>query len=170
MADIDALKENVREQLWSYLDDVRFVMLGSPEASQHMQPMAPQVDGETETIWFYTGRDSDLVKAVNDNPRSMVHMCVTENDYQACLRGYVTEYRNRDKIDQHWSSIVAAWFPKGKDDPNLTMLCFTPADAAIWASDKNPITFAYEIGKANLTDQTPDIGARGSIDFSRKES
>lgn len=165
MADIEALKENPKEQLWDHLDDVRFVMLGSPVASQHMQPMAPQVDKDAGAIWFYTSTESDLVRAINGNPSDKVHLCVTEKDYQACLRGHIVEYKNRDKIDQYWSSIVSAWFPEGKSDPNLTMLCFTPVDAAVWASDKNPITFAYEIGKANLKGQKPDIGERTSVAF-----
>lgn len=164
MADVKTLHENPREQFWEHLSDVRFVMLGSPVAEQHMQPMAPQIDRDNETIWFYTNQTSDLVKAVREQT-SKVHMCVTEKDYQACLHGSLIEHRDPAKIDQYWSAMVAAWFEKGKDDPDLTMLCFTPYDAAIWASTANPITFAYEIGKANLTDDMPDVGDRASLKF-----
>lgn len=164
MADIEALKNDPEAQLWDHIDDVRFVMLGSPIASQHMQPMAPQVDKKNGTIWFYTNKNSDLVKAIKSS-QSNVQMCVTEKDYQASLYGALIEYYDEAKIDQYWSSMVGAWFNRGKDDPELTMLCFTPHSASIWLSDVNPITFMYEIGRANITKNMPDIGKRTSINF-----
>jgi general stress protein 26 len=164
MPNIEKLKSHPEAQLWDHLEDVRFVMLGSPDAKQHMQPMAPQVDKKTGTVWFYTNKKSELVAALKEVP-SHVHMCVTEKDYQACVYGSLVQYHNRDKIDQYWSPVIGAWFNQGKDDPELTMLCFTPHNASVWVSDVNPITFAYEIGKANLTGDKPDIGERASVDF-----
>ncbi|MGB3624692.1 MAG: pyridoxamine 5'-phosphate oxidase family protein [Henriciella sp.] len=164
MADLEKLKENPKEQLFGHLEDVRAVMLGSPDHEQHMQPMAPQIDEETGTIWFYTSKSSDLVKALGVDG-GKVHLCVVEKDYQACLLGDLNVDHDQAKIDQFWSSVVAAWFEGGKSDPDLTMLRFHPHNGSIWASDKNPITFAWEIAKANRKDQTPDIGERNSVNF-----
>lgn len=164
MANLDKLKENPKEQLFDHLKDVRAVMLGSPDHQQHMQPMAPQVDEENGTIWFYTNKSSDLVKALSST-RGEVHLCVVEKDYQACLLGELNVAHDEAKIDEFWSPVVAAWFEGGKSDPDLTMLRFRPRNGSIWASDKNPITFAWEIAKANRKDQTPDVGERASVDF-----
>jgi len=164
MADIEKLKENPKEQLFSHLDDLHMVMLGSPDPAQHMQPMAPEVDHETGTVWFYTRKSSDLVKALGGGTGD-VHMCAVEKDYQACLMGELSVSHDEAKIEQFWSAPVAAWFEGGKTDPDLTMLRFRPKDASIWASDRNPITFAYEIAKANVKDKTPDVGERNSVDF-----
>jgi len=164
MADLEQVKNNPETQLWEHLKGAKFVMLGSPEPNEHMQPMAPQIDDEGGAIWFYANTSSDIVKAVNARPGD-VHMCVTENDYQACLRGSIQEEKNDATIEKYWSSVVAAWFEGGRSDPDLTMLKFQPKDAAIWASSKNPITFAWEIAKANMKDRTPDVGDRASVDF-----
>ena len=164
MANLDKLKQNPKEQLFEHLDDVRAVMLGSPVHHQHMQPMAPQVDKEAGTVWFYTNKSSDLVKALGQDGGE-VHLCIVEKDYQACLLGDLTVDHNPQKIDQFWSSVIAAWFEGDKTDPDLTMLCFRTKNGSIWASDKNPITFAWEIAKANHKDQKPDIGERTSVDF-----
>jgi len=164
MADIEQLKTEAQTQLWEHLRNVKFVMLGSPEPGQHMQPMAPEVDEDNQTIWFFTYKSSDLVKAVNDRPGD-VHMCLAEDNYQACIRGSLREHKSDEVIDRYWSPTVAAWFEGGKADGDLTMVEFTPKDAAIWASSKNPVTYAWEIAKANVKDQTPDVGARGSVEF-----
>lgn len=164
MADLEKLKENPKEQLFDHMDDVRAVMLGSPDPKQHMQPMAPQIDKSTGSIWFYTNKSSDLVKTLGSEGGD-VHLCVVEKDYQACLMGELTVDHDEHKIVEFWSSIVAAWFEGGKSDPDLTMLRFQPKNGSIWASDKNPITFAWEIAKANRKDKTPDVGERQSVDF-----
>ena len=96
MADIEKLKNNPKEQLFKHLDDVHMVMLGSPDREQHMQPMAPELDEETGTIWFYTRKSSDLVKALGDKEDD-VHMCVVEQDYQACLMGSLSVEHDEEK-------------------------------------------------------------------------
>lgn len=164
MADIDKLKQEPKEQLFRHLDDLHAVMLGSPDPKQHMQPMAPEVDFDSGEIWFYTRKSSDLVKTLGDGTGD-VHMCAVESDYQACLMGELSVEHDVDKVDKFWSAPVAAWFEGGKSDPDLTMLRFRPKNASIWASDRNPITFAYEIAKANAKDRTPDVGERNSVNF-----
>lgn len=164
MADIEKLQNAPKEQLWKHLEDVRCVMLGSPDHKQHMQPMAPQIEEDAEEIWFFASKASDLVSTLGVGAHD-VHMCVVEKDYQACLQGALRVEMNTNVLERHWNSVVAAWFEGGKSDPDLTMLCFRPKNASIWASSQNPITFAYEIAKANMKDQTPDIGSRANVNF-----
>lgn len=161
----ESIKEEPREAIWDHLDDARFVMLGSPNSNEHMQPMSPQIERDTQTVWFYADASSDLVNAVRNDPSAVVHMCYTEKDFQMCMRGSLIEYKDASKIDQHWSPMVSAWFKDGKDDPNLTMLCFTPHHAALWESNANAITFAFEIAKGVLGNSKPDIGERASVSF-----
>ena len=165
MADIDDLMEHPKEQLFEFLEDVRFVMLGSPDQTQHMQPMMPLVDKDAQVVWFFTHKSSDLLSALATSSSNVVHMCVTEKDYQACVRGELTETFDQAVVDRFWNPVIGAWFSGGKKDPALALLKFAPLHAAIWASDKNPVTFAYEIAKANLNDELPDIGARNSTGF-----
>ena len=70
MADISKTKTDPLQQLWDVLDDVHAGMLGVEESGQHMQPMAPFVEKESNSIWFYTRTDSDLVKAVQTGARA----------------------------------------------------------------------------------------------------
>ena len=38
-------------------------------------------------------------------------------------------------IDKLWNKQVEAWFPGGKEDPNLALLRFDIDDAEFWESD-----------------------------------
>ena len=38
-------------------------------------------------------------------------------------------------IDKLWNKQVEAWFPGGKDDPNLALLRFDIDDAEFWETD-----------------------------------
>lgn len=164
MADTEKLKSQPIAQLWDRLDSAKFVMLGSPRPEDHMQPMAPKVDQEEGVVWFYASASSELVEAVN-TCRGCIHMCLADTDYQACIRGSLTEDKRHDVMDRYWSPMVAAWFEGGRTAPDLTLLKFTPYDASIWASTRNPVKLAWEIGKAALQYDTPDVGERESVDF-----
>ena len=36
--------------------------------------------------------------------------------------GVLSEETSRARLDKQWSNFVEAWFPRGKDDPNLLMM------------------------------------------------
>ena len=163
MADISKTKSDPLQQLWDVLGEVHAGMLGVEESGQHMQPMAPFVEKESNSIWFFTRTDSDLIKAVRNGNRA--HFCIIskDHDYHACLAGAIDEAKSREHIDKYWSAPVAAWFEGGKDDPSLTMLQLKLDDVAIWASTNSTLKFGWEIAKANLTGKEPELGYHTQI-------
>ena len=40
----------------------------------------------------------------------------------------------------------------------------TPKDAEVWSGDGG-VSFLYEIAKANMTGDTPDVGEHGHVTF-----
>ena len=162
MPSLKKFEKDPQSQLLSEVKDARCVMLGSPNADEHMQPMSPQVDEDAQVIYFYSDKLSDLGKAVIQNPSS-VHFCHIDDDYQACVKGYLEVHNDPKIIDRFWNPIVSAWYPGGKTDPKMLMLKFTPHKAAVWASDTSTIGFVYEIAKANISKTMPDIGAKKEI-------
>jgi general stress protein 26 len=162
MPSLSKFESNPQAQLLSEIKKARCIMLGSPNKDEHMQPMTPQVDDEEQIIYFYSDRYSDLGKAVIQAP-SFVHLCHIDDDYQACLKGYLETHHESSTVEKFWNPIVGAWYPGGQSDPKLLMLKFTPEHAAVWASDKSTIGFAYEIAKANFTKTMPDVGRSAEI-------
>ena len=157
MANLKKFEENPQRQLLREIKGSRCVMLGSPDHDHHMQPMAPQVDEDAGIIYFYSDNTSELGKAVLKSS-GVVHICHIDDDYQACVRGALHPHHDKATIDKFWGPMVEAWYPGGKDDPKMLMLKFVPNDAEIWASDKSMLGVLFEVAKANMKDETPDLG------------
>ena len=160
------ISTNPREALRDYLAKVRAGMLGVRGSEQHMQPMTHYPDWDQDRIWFLTSRQTDLVRSLT--PGAPAEFCVTDegHGFDASLRGLLTEDLNREKLDEYWSSVAAAWFKGGKEDPDLTMLRLDLTDAALWGSSNSLIKFGVEILKANLNEEeTPDLGVHRVVTF-----
>jgi general stress protein 26 len=156
---------NVEDRLWKEIRSQRFGMLGLVNSHDHYQPMTAFAEPDNSLIWFFTRETTDLAKAVGDGAKAMFIVQTKDQDVQACIGGELVLDHDRGRIDEYWNPMVAAWYPEGKDAPDLTLLRFKPNDAAVWLSDGSPIKFAFEIAKANLTKTTPDVGSREAVKF-----
>lgn len=168
MASLTEAREAPERQLWDEINNIHAGMLGLEGAHKHFQPMAPNADPKTNTIWFFTKTDTELVKAIGAG--AMAHFCVIgkSHDYHACLSGMLEVRRDASKIEEYWSAVTAAWYEQGKDDPLLTMLAFRVEDAEIWASTDSSLKFGWEIAKANWKDEKmPDVGVKQHLAFSQ---
>jgi len=174
MADLSKFESEPKLQLLEEIKGERCVMLGSPDADEHMQPMSPQIDKDTlktvedgghSVIYFYSDNTSDLGKAVIANPGARVMATHIGKDYQACIEGALYPITgDAALIERFWNPVAGSWYPDGKDDPKMLMLKFVPITAGVWASTGNPLKFVYETAKANMTDTMPDVGKSKIID------
>jgi general stress protein 26 len=131
----------LESRLWKALKDDRTVMLGLAGVEEgHSQPMTAQMlhdEDERGPIWFFTSTDSDLVKALTDSHRGVVHFSSKGHDLFASLHGELSLDNNREVIDELWNSFVAAWYEGGKDDPKLQLLRLDPERAQVWLNENN---------------------------------
>ena len=165
MSQISETKSDPVETLWEQLGDVRDVLLSCEGGGSHMQPMSPQVDEERGCIWFYTSKQTDLARACVSPASAKLCLVSNDRDFHSCLNGRLVQNKDPEALEEFWSSVVSAWYPEGKDDPNLTMLQFIPADAGIWASTDSALKFGWEILKANTTGSQPDVGYQTVVNF-----
>lgn len=165
MADLKRAETDAKTQLFDEIDEIHAGMLGIAGANLHMQPMSPQLDRDTDTIWFFAKKNAEMVEAIK--PGSHAHFCVVgkKHDYHACLAGPISVELQTAKRDEYWNGVVEAWFEDGKDDPQLTMLKLKLDDAKIWASTDSALKFGWEIAKANVSDSDPDVGVTKHLTF-----
>jgi general stress protein 26 len=152
-------KAAVEKKLWSEIEDTRFGMLGPVGGDHdHLQPMTAFVEPESGTIWFYAQKDSALAETASQGVQAMFVFMSNDHQMQASIRG--TLHASLDVLhrDKFWNAAVAAWFPKGRDDPGLAMLSLACDDARVWVSEGGALKFGWEVAKANLTGGRPDLG------------
>lgn len=127
MTDVDQLKRD----LWKHMAHSPFVMVGL-EGGGHSEPLTAQLDDDlVDTLFFFVAKDNRLVRG----GAAMVQFVSKGHDYFACLAGEIRLDDDPAMIDKLWSKPVEAWFPQGKDDPNLALLRFDIRDAELWEAD-----------------------------------
>jgi general stress protein 26 len=157
--------DELRDRLYKEIADVRFGMLGlvGSGAMHHFQPMTCIAEKDEGAVYFFTNRQTDLVKEMGASHDVMLTIQAKDQEFQACVHGVLRVSDDRERIDRYWSPFVAAWFPEGKDDPDLTLLKLDAKDARIWVSRKGPLRYAFDVAKANLTHATPDVGGTADV-------
>lgn len=155
----------VQTRLWDEIEKHSIGMLGLVSAEpRHFQPMTAFLERDSNQIWFFTYRDTELAEAAAAGAQAMfVHQ--RDKELYACIGGRLQQAHDPERINRYWNPVVSAWYPEGKDDPRLTMLRFDCADGEVWVQDAGLTKFAWEIAKANATRTQPDVGERTNLNF-----
>ena len=130
----------IREKFWKALKDDMTVMLGLAGVEEgHSQPMTAQLDDDLPEgpIWFFTAKDTDLVRSMGDSHRAIAHFASKGHDLFASIHGELTLDNDRARIDRLWNPFAAAWYQGGKDDPKLQLIRLDPEHAQIWLNENS---------------------------------
>jgi general stress protein 26 len=138
MADEQAM----RKKFWKALEDDMTVMLGLSGVEEgHSRPMTAQLDDTRPgPIWFFTAKNTELVKALsqtqgNATQRAVAHFAAKGHELFASIHGELTLDNDRATVDRLWNRFVAVWYQGGKDDPQLQLLRLDPEHAQIWLNE-----------------------------------
>lgn len=154
----------IQDRLWKAVEDHHTGMLGLTHDSHHFQPMTAFVEKDTNTLWFFTRKDTDLARSVEGGANDAAFIFL-DRKVQACIDGRIALSHDQARIDRYWNAHVAAWYPDGKDDPMLTLLRLDVSEAAVWITEAGPLKYALELIKGNTSRSTPDLGERRDVNF-----
>ncbi len=149
-------------KLKELVEEVNIAMLCTYHQDHiHSRPMATSQMDDEGNIWFFTDEFSEKSNQIKDNPK--VCLCYSDpskNTYLS-VRGSAELVHDPVKMQELYSPVIKAWFPKGLDDPKLTLLKVKPEKAEYWDSNKM-VTF-FNIIKAVVTGEKYDEGEHGEI-------
>ncbi len=141
--------EALREKFWKAMSSSPYVMLQLDDDADSAAPMTAQLDKDAESaIWFFTSRDNRFAKLGG----ATATFSSKGHDVFARFHGVLAEETDRAVLDKHWNNFVAAWFPGGKDAPNLLFLRMDLGDASIWAGELGLIATAKMALGMDITD------------------
>lgn len=146
--------DEIKEKFWKELSNSPFVMLQLDEDPDSAAPMTAQLDKDANhAIWFFTSRTNRFAAmgAATATYASKGH------DVFARFHGTLVEETSEAVKNDHWNNFVEAWFPGGKNDPDILMLRMNLGDAAIWSGDLGLLATAKMALGMNVRDE-----ARGS--------
>ena len=124
--------DELKDKFWKALADSPFLFLQLDAEPDTAVPMTAQLDKDANSaIWFFTSKKNTLAAG---GPATGT-FSGDNNQMFARIKGTLVEETSRERLDKQWNKIIEAWFPGGKDDPDLLMLRMDLNNAEIWNSD-----------------------------------
>lgn len=124
--------DELKTKFWKALNHSPFVMLALDAYDDSTAPMTAQLNKDANSaIWFFTARNGKYARL------GAATAVFSAKDHQLFARfnGTLVEEPSRERVEQFWSNIIAAWFPGGKYDPNLLLMRMDLGTAKIWDSE-----------------------------------
>lgn len=133
------------------------------KAPFHVCPMQVQETDYEGRLWFFSGADSTHNTHIEMDPRVQLIFANTSKSEYITVFGNAEISRDRTQIDRLWNKMVEAWFPEGKDDPNLTLICVQPEDTHYWDTENGKLITMAKILTRAATGAEMEIGVEGDL-------
>jgi general stress protein 26 len=128
----------IKESFWKALESDRTMMLALVDIeSGHARPMTAIVENSQSPFWFFTSKDTEIVRRLRGSHRAVATFASKGHDLFATVHGTLSLDNDPATIDRLWNPFVAAWFEHGKKDPKLALLRFNADNAEIWLDDSS---------------------------------
>ena len=154
------------EKVLDIIEDVRIAMMTTVDDQGNLvsRPMAALQVDEDGTIWFFTKRSSPKVDQIdnNENRVNLSFASVSDADYVS-VSGKAQELDDRAKVDELWNPMVKAWFPEGKDDPELVLLKVHTDMAEYWSASDSKMVRLIQEATAAITGNPPKMGENEKV-------
>lgn len=145
--------------------DGSFVMLCTNLGSKPFSscPMAVQEVDDEGNLWFFSGKDSDHNADIAHDPAAQVLLSDTGSSDYLSLFGTAAIVEDRKKAEELWSSFVKVWFPEGIDDPNLSLVRFSPREGFYWDTKHGKMVAIAKMAASLVTGATMDDSVDGTL-------
>ena len=133
-------------------EKVCFMVSGHKNHYPNAVPMHVNCVDDDGSIWIFSPKDSDHNNAIRKD--SMVHLYFANRDSSEYLAlfGPAEITTNKNKIEEHWTPAVKAWFTEGKDDPNISLIRVNPEQGHYWDTKHNKMVQLLKIAVGAVVD------------------
>lgn len=113
---------------------IRIAMMTTVEADGTLRsrPMATQDVEFNGELWFFTQAEAPKVGQVEQHSKVNISYAKPDDNLFVSVSGTAELVRDRKKIDEYWKPLYKAWFPNGKEDPQLALLKVNVESAEYW--------------------------------------
>lgn len=147
------------------IDSIEVGMLTTmqDDGDHRSRPMQTQKLDANGCLWFLTSRSSHKTEELQKHPNVNVSYADTDAQSYVSVVGTASLVDDPAVKEDLWSPIAKAWFPKGLEDPDLTVLKVQIKEAEYWDSSSSKMVQAYHIAKALITGTQDDGGDHGKV-------
>lgn len=129
------------------------------------RPMATQKAEFEGELYFLTGANTHKDTELKKDDRVNVSYAEPKNNTYVSVSGTAETYHDQAKIDELWNLFYKAWFPDGKEDPNIRVLKVSVEQAEYWDSSASAIVHLVGFLKALATGEQYDGGENEKVNL-----
>lgn len=148
-----------QDRLYDLVESISVCMLTSKAgAALRARPMHARLDRTTNEISFLTDARHHKDDEVAADPQVCLAFAEPNGQDYVSISGSARVSNDRAAIKARFNEMAKVWFPGGPEDPNVRLLIVEPHAGELWDGKANPIMVAFEIAKARVSGERPDLG------------
>jgi general stress protein 26 len=161
----DDAMAKVRELLKHFRSALMVTRFNSDEL--HARPMgllgdAAKFEG---SLWFFSDESSTKTKElINDTSVSLMFQSDSNSAYMHLVVRAAT-VTDRAKMEELYTPLIRTWFPKGLEDPALTLIRFDADHGQFWDSPGGMLQVLAAFTKAVVTGKPGQGGEAGDLEL-----
>lgn len=143
------MEQSNEQKFYEILKGFRNAMIITHAGSKlRARPMAiAQLQPSCE-MWFITSAECAKSHEIENDTRVLI-TCQSDSSSYIAVSGSARVVHDRAKIEQLWQEPYAVFYPKGKTDPEIALIQFTPDEGEYWdAGGLNKVKYLYEAARA----------------------
>jgi general stress protein 26 len=146
------------------LDGVHSAMLTSvsTDGSLHSRPMALQPPADDGDLWFIADVRSDKAHEIARDQH--VNLSFAKGDSRwVSVTGTAQIVHDAARLRDMWSPFAEAWFPNGRENPDIGLLRVAVNEVDFWESSSPKPVRLVKQAVAAATGHPPDLGDSGTL-------
>jgi general stress protein 26 len=113
------------------------------------------------SLWFITDKRSRKVRAIESGASTTLLFQHDKEGAYLHLIGQASVVDDRARLEELYTTLQRTWFPKGLDDPDITLLRFDAVEARYWDSHDSLVRLAAGFVKSVVTGTPGESGNAG---------
>jgi general stress protein 26 len=157
--------EDAVKKIKDFVDDIKFCMFCTSVTDMpfRTRPMSTLQVDEEGNLWFFSAKSSDKNDEIKDNDTVQLIYSKNSDVHFLTITGKATIVQDQAKKDELWNPIVKAYFPQGKDDPNLSLVKIKPEAAHYWDTINGKMITWFKMAASAVTGNQADVGVEGKL-------
>ncbi|MBW3546476.1 MAG: pyridoxamine 5'-phosphate oxidase family protein [Bacteroidetes bacterium] len=161
------LDKEALDKLQKIVNEVKVAMMCTlmDEEKITSRPMSTAKIDDQGAIWFFTNDSSSKARQIEDQYELVLCYSKPSANTYATVHGRAKIMEDQEKIDELWNPLLKAWFPKGKEDPDLALIRVDPHHAEYWDDNSSRMITFLKIAAASVTGEPYGSGKYGELNL-----
>ena len=157
--------EDAVKKIKDFVDDIKFCMFCTSVTDMpfRTRPMSTLEVDEEGNLWFFSAKSSDKNDEIKNDDTVQLIYSKNSDVHFLTITGKATIVEDQAKKDELWNPIVKAYFPEGKDDPNLSLVKIKPEAAHYWDTINGKMITWFKMAASAVTGNQNNVGVEGKL-------